>query len=311
MRRFLPEAEIDILLEDWVAPVLEGFEGINVIATGTSNAAKLKTANYLRSRKYDVAFNLHGGTTSSMFVRASGARHRVGLSHYRYKRFYNHIYTSAADYFGRDKLHSAEQQLALLGFAGVPVDDMPKSRLFVTEAANESIDRHISSLITNISSLALLHPSTAFFTKQWPTENFAVTAEYLNSKGLHVVAIASKAESNVLAELTAVANVPITTFDDLTLSEITALASRAKVFIGNDSGMAHIAAAVQTPSVVIFGSSNRTHWHPWTDAPYEVVYTPFDCQPCPGYKCEVFGDAPCIRNITVKNVTAAIKRLIT
>lgn len=309
IRKFLPEAEIDILLEDWVAPVLEGFEGINVISTGTSNAAKLKTANYIRSRKYDVAFNLHGGTTSSMFVRASGARHRVGLSHYRYKRFYNHIYTSAADYFGRDKLHSAEQQLALLGFAGVPVDDLPKSRLTVTESADASIDLRLSALAPRPSPLALLHPSTAFFTKQWPTENFARTAEYLAERGFHIVAIASKAESNVLAELTAVANVPITTFDDLTLPEITALASRAKVFVGNDSGMAHIAAAVQTPSVVIFGSSNRTHWHPWTDAPYEVVYEPFDCQPCPGYKCEVFGDAPCIRNVAVENVIAAIERV--
>ena len=309
IRKFLPEAEIDILLEDWVAPVLEGFEGINVISTGTSNAAKLKTANYLRSRKYDVAFNLHGGTTSSMFVRATGAKHRVGLSHYRYKRFYNHIYTSAADYFGRDKLHSAEQQLALLGFAGVPVDDLPKSRLTVTESADASIDQRLSALAPRPSPLALLHPSTAFFTKQWPTENFARTAEYLAERGFHIVAIASKAESNVLAELTAVANVPITTFDDLTLPEITALASRAKVFVGTDSGMAHIAAAVQTPSVVIFGPTNRTHWHPWTDAPYEVVFEPFDCQPCPGYKCEVFGDAPCIRNVAVENVIAAIERV--
>lgn len=311
IRKFLPDAEIDILLEDWVAPVLEGFEGVNVISTGTSNAAKLKTANYLRNRKYDVAFNLHGGTTSSMFVRATGAKHRVGLSHYRYKRFYNHIYTSAADYFGREKLHSAEQQLALLGFAGVPVDDMPKSRLTVTDSAMDKVRTICGSGWFNSGNYALMHPSTAFFTKQWPTENFARTAEFLTKKGLNVVAIASKAESNVLAELTAVANVPITTFDDLTLPEITALASQARVFVGNDSGMAHIAAAVETPSVVIFGSSNRTHWHPWTDAPYEVVFTPFECQPCPGYECAAYGNPRCILEIPVARVNAAIENVLT
>ncbi len=310
LQRFLPDAEIDILLENWVAPVLKGFEGINVVATGTSNAAKLKIANYLRGRKYDVAFNLHGGTTSSMFVRASGATHRIGLSHYRYKRFYNHIYTSAADYFGRDKLHSAEQQLALLGFAGVPVDDLPKSRLTVTESANALIDQRLSAIAHRPSPIALLHPSTAFFTKQWPTENFARTAEFLADRGLHTVAIASKSESTVLTELSVASSVPITAFDDLTLPEITALASRAKVFIGNDSGMAHIAVAVQTPSVVIFGSSNRTHWHPWTDARYEVVFTPFECQPCPGYECKMYGDAPCIRNIAVENVNTAIEHIL-
>lgn len=310
LRRFLPDAELDILLEDLVAPVLDGFEGVNIISVGKTNAAKLKAANYLRSRKYDVAFNLHGGTTSSMFIRASGAKHRVGLSHYRYKRFYNHIYTSAADYFGRDKLHSAEQQLALLGLSGVPVDDLPKTRLTVSDAAMEKVRTTCGSEWFNSGNYALLHPSTAFFTKQWPTTHFAATAEYLHNKGIHTVAIASKSESAVLTDLIASANVPITTFDDLTLPEITALASRAKVFVGNDSGMAHIAAAVQTPSVVIFGSSNRTHWHPWTDAPYEVVFTPFDCQPCPGYKCELYGDAPCIRNVAVDSVIAAIENVM-
>jgi ADP-heptose:LPS heptosyltransferase len=279
---------------------------------GTTNAAKLKVANYLRSRKYDVAYNLHGGTTSSMFVRASGAKHRVGLSHYRYKRFYNHIYTSAADFWHQPKLHSAEQQLALLGFTGVPVDDRPKSKLVVTESAIESLNRkiHGKSQSKDLGTFALLHPSTAFFTKQWPTANFARTAEYLESKGIATVAIASKTEAAVLDELKRGSSVPITTFDDLTLPKITALASQARVFIGNDSGMAHIAAAVGTPSVVIFGSSNRDHWHPWTDAPYEVVFEPFECQPCPGYKCEVFGDAPCIRNITVENVVAAVHEVL-
>lgn len=315
LRRFLPDAEIDILLEDWVAPVLDGFEGVNVISVGTSNAAKLKAANHLRSHKYDVAYNLHGGTTSSMFVRASGAKHRVGLSHYRYKRFYNHLYTSAADFWHQPKLHSAEQQLALLGFTGVPVDYRPKSKLVVTKSAIESLKRkfHAKSKrrqSIDLGTFALLHPSTAFFTKQWPTANFARTAEYLDSRGIATVAIASKAESAVLDELTRESSVPITTFDDLTLPEITALASQARVFVGNDSGMAHIAAAVGTPSVVIFGSSNRDHWHPWTDAAYEVVYEPFECQPCPGYECAVYGMPRCILEIPVARVNAAIAKVL-
>ena len=136
LRRFLPDVEIDILLEDWVAPVLDGFEGVNVVSVGSGNAAKLKTSGYLRNRKYDVAINLHGGTTSSIFVRASSAKHRIGLSHYRYPRFYNHIYSSAADFWRRTDMHSAEQQLAVLGFAGIPVGDLP-NRCGHSHAAGE------------------------------------------------------------------------------------------------------------------------------------------------------------------------------
>ena len=268
LKRFLPDAQIDILLEDQVAPVLAGFDAVdNVIVTGKSSTGRLRTALDLRSRKYDVAFNLHGGTTATFFTAASVAKHRVGFQDYQYSFLYNHLLSSASDFWGTDKTHSAEQQLALLGFVGVPVDDRPKSRLVVTASAIRSIDEKLSSLIPHASPLALLHPASLFFTKQWPAEHFARTAEYLAENGFHTVAVASGREREVLENLKRESKAPITIFEDLTLPEITALASKAKPFVGNDSGIAHIAAAVNTPSVVVFGSSNRDHWRPWTDAP--------------------------------------------
>lgn len=305
LRRSLPIAEIDILLEDWVAPLLDGFEGVNVIAVGPAFGDRVKTALELRRRHYDVAFNLHGGTTATFFTRASGARHRVGYANYQYSFLYNHLLASAAEFWNADKVHSAEQQLALLGSVGVPVDDRPNSHLSITSSADASINAKL-----NDAAFALLHPGTAFFTKQWPVENFARTAEFLADKGLSIIAISSKSESQILDQLKENANIPITTFDDLTLPEITALASRAKLFVGNDSGMAHIAAAVQTPTVVIFGSSNRDHWRPWTDAPNEIVYEEFPCQPCPGYECKEFGDARCILSVRTDSVFAAIDRVL-
>jgi lipopolysaccharide heptosyltransferase II len=311
LRRFLPEAQIDILLEDWVAPVLDGFDVVDkVISVGRSSAERLRTAWMLRQQKYDVAFNLHGGTTATMFVRASGARHRIGYSNYRYSFLYNHLLSAASDFWQQEHTHSAEQQLALLGFVGVPVDDRPKSQLAVDERCVESIrQKHPEFEISDLK-FALLHPSTAFFTKQWPTENFALTAEFLHQKGVAAVAIASKKEAATLDALRAASSVPVITFDDLTLPEIAALASKAVVFLGNDSGIAHIAAAVGTPSVVVFGSSNRNHWRPWTDAPNEIVFEEFACQPCPGYECKEFGDARCIRNVSPSAVNRALERVL-
>ncbi len=310
LKRFLPHAELDILLEDWVAPLLDGFEVVNVITVGPTLGERVRTALELRQRRYDVAFNLHGGTTATFFTRASGAKHRVGYANYQYSVLYNHLLTSANDFWQTTTSHSAEQQLALLGFTGIPVDDRPRSLLAATESAQRSINDKLSSFIPHPSSFALLHPGTAFFTKQWPVENFARTAEFLAEKGLSVIAISSKNESQILDELTAESKVPITTFDDLSLPEITALASKAKLFVGNDSGMAHIAAAVNTPTVVIFGSSNRDHWRPWTDAPNEIVFEEFACQPCPGYECKEFGDPKCILNVKPESVFAAIDRVL-
>jgi ADP-heptose:LPS heptosyltransferase len=157
----------------------------------------------------------------------------------------------------------------------------------------------------------LIHPTTAFFTKQWPVENFARIAEFLDGIGISAVAISSPSESGVLDDLRRSAAVPVLSMDDLPLPEVTAVARRAAVFVGNDSGMAHIAAAAGTPTVVIFGSSNRVHWRPWTDAANEVVFTEYPCQPCPGYECKAFGDARCIREVPIAAVADAIKRVLT
>jgi ADP-heptose:LPS heptosyltransferase len=328
LRRFLPDAQIDILLEDWVAPLLENFDGVdNVISV--ESGRRLKAARQIRRNKYDVVFNLHGGTTSTFLTRATGAPHRVGFADYQYSFLLNHRVPPATEFWHADHTHSAEQQLALLGYLGIPVDDRPKSHLVVSDKSLKSLEQkltaetqrrgaptdssfpiHNSQFTIYNSQFALLHPSTGFFTKQWPVGNFARVAEFLAERGIASVAIASKDESQILGELEASSKVPVVTFDDLTLPEITALASKAALFVGNDSGIAHIAAAVNSPSVVIFGSSNRNHWRPWTDAPNEIVFEPFPCQPCPGYECKEFGEPKCILSVRPESVFEAIERVL-
>jgi ADP-heptose:LPS heptosyltransferase len=298
------------LLEDWVAPVLDGFDAIdNILTIGKGFGGRLRTALDLRRKRYDVVFNQHGGTTATFLTFASGARHRVGFAHYQYSFLYNHLAAPPAKFWDKPAVHSAEQQLALLGSVGVPVTDRPKSRLVVTDAAQTSIAAKLARSDID-RPFALIHPSTSLFTKQWPTENFARVAELLQGLGIAAVAVGSEPEADVLGELKDLSSARVVTFDDLTLPEITALASRAAVFVGNDSGIAHIAAAVGTPTVVIFGSSNRDHWRPWTDGPNEIVYTEYTCQPCPGYECKEFGDARCIREIPVAAAVDAIKRVL-
>ena len=307
LRRFLPDAQIDVLLEDWVAPVLDGFDVVDKVITVLHKSIKsrLETALKIRRNRYDVAFNLHGGTTATFFVRVSGAKYRVGFSEYSYNFLYTHLLASPNEFWRQNEIHSAENQLALLGSVGVPVADKPKSRLAVTEKARISVAEKISE-----SQFALVHPAAAFATKQWATENFARIAEFLREKGLAVIAVAAKSEREVLENLQKTVRVPITIFDDLTLPEITALASRAKIFVGNDSGIAHVAAAVGTPTIVIFGSSDINVWRPWTDAPHEIVYEKLPCQPCAGYFCKEFDEPKCILSVKTASVIKAVESIL-
>jgi lipopolysaccharide heptosyltransferase II len=307
LRRSLPHAQIDVLLEDWVAPLLENFDPVdNVISIGTGSLARLKTAWRIRQAGYDVVFNLHGGTTSSLLTRASGAKHRVGYSNYQYANLYTDLLSSSSDFWKTKYTHSAEQQLALLGFVGLAVEDRPRTRLTVSDKARKSLEEKYSLQ----RPYALIHPSSLFHTKQWSAENFAKVIDELADKGIGAIAVASRTERAVLKDLKKYARSSLIVADDLSLPEITALASDATLFVGNDSGIAHIAAAVGTPSVVIFGSSNRNHWRPWTDAPNEIVFSPFECQPCPGYECKVYGEPRCIISVTTDQVIDAIKRVL-
>jgi predicted lipopolysaccharide heptosyltransferase III len=314
LRRFLPDARIDVLLEDWVAPLLEGSGDVDRVLTvrRKSQSSRLRVARQLRAEGYDVAYNLHGGSTAALLVRASGARQRVGYADYAYASLHNHAAPPSAELWGREKTHSAEQQLALLGWTGVPVSDRPASRLAVTDDAAAAVERRLKEEagLSSHQPFALIHPAAAFDTKTWAAENFARVVEHLAARGLAAVAVAARGEEKVIDEVRAHARAPLQGFTDLSLPELTALAARASIFVGNDSGVAHVAAAVRTPQVVVFGSSNVAHWRPWAVAPSEVVREEMYCAPCPGYTCAEFGTPECIRRVPAERVVAAVERVL-
>lgn len=313
LRRFLPQARIDILLEDWVAPVLEGFADIDRVITFKRNStlSRARAAREIRAAGYDVVYNFHGGTTATLLTRASGAKHRVGFAHYQYGRLHNHLAPSSTELWGRAKLHSVEQQLALVGWTGVPVSDRPPARLAVTPEAAASVSQKLRETgFEGTAQLAVIHPAAAFETKQWAVEKFGRVAEELAGRGLALVAIAAPNQAMLVAALKKGSQAPVIGLTNLALPEITALAARARLFVGNDSGIAHIAAAAGAPCVVIFGSSNVTHWRPWTTQPNEIVREELPCQPCHGYFCAEFEKPECILRVPVERVVGAIDRVL-
>ena len=313
LRRFLPRVKIDLLVEDWVAPVIDGLNLIDRVITipRHSTPARARVARDLHRNEYDVVYNLHGGTTATFLTRATGAKHRVGFENYQYARLHNHVAPSPLQIWQRLTLHSAEQQLALIGWTGVPVTDRPPTRLVVTERAAKSVTAKLSQRgLGDEQRLAVIHPAAALETKRWATENFARVSEVLMDRGFALVVIVAPNEVRILDDLIKHSAAVVIGFNDLSLPEITALMARARLFVGNDSGIAHIAAAVGAPSVVIFGSSNRNHWRPWTTQPSEIIFEELPCQPCHGYFCSQFEKPECIRRVPVERVVAAIDRII-
>ena len=311
LKRFLPNVTVDILVEDWVAPLLNDHPHVdNVIVLERGGFMTwARVARELRAGNYDVVYNLHGGTTATFLTRATGARHRVGFKSYQYAQLHNHQAPSPLLLWGQQKTHSVEQQLALLGWTGVPVTDRPRTQLGISNESRATVQKLLAESGLNDRKIALIHPAAAFATKQWATEHFARVADFLSDRGFAPVAIAAPNERALLEKLCSEAAVEITTLE-LSLPEVTALAAHSQLFVGNDSGIAHIAAAVGTPAVVIFGSSNIAHWRPWNSAPAEVVFEEMPCQPCHGYFCEKFPEPECIKRVPVERVIAATERAL-
>ena len=136
----------------------------------------------------------------------------------------------------------------------------------------------------------IVHPGCAFAARRWPAERYAEVARRLASCGRQVVVTGSAAERSLAAQVTAAAGLPEDAMlaGRTTLSQLAALVAAASLVVCGDTGIAHLATAYGTPSVVLFGPVSPQHWGPPPDRPQHVALwagTPGDTfanQPHPG-----------------------------
>jgi ADP-heptose:LPS heptosyltransferase len=107
---------------------------------------------------------------------------------------------------------------------------------------------------------------------------------------------------------------PVRRLQGASLAQFAAALTGARLFVGNDSGPAHMAAALARPVVVIFGSSSSPIWGPWprqdSNPAARVVQNPFACNPCPGDRCYQFAQPECILSVTFDQVKEAVQSVL-
>jgi heptosyltransferase-3 len=309
-----PELRLDVLADRQFAPVFAHHPAVREVLLVERREirrwAKSRVVIELARRRYPAVFNLHGGTTSLLYSIASLAPLRIGHQHYRMPWAYNFRIPSAIEVWRKERPHTVEHQLSLLRVLGLPIPDSPHATLHLEEGACERVQERLRRADIPAQGYFLIHPTATLYTKQWQEENFARVADYLFERhSLSVILTSAPGEARVLLEVGRHAAERHHYWSDLDLEELFALIRGARLFVGNDSGPMHAAAALARPIVVVWGSSNFSAWHPWgTD--YEVVRSDLPCIPCPGYRCAAFGTPKCIRDIPVEEVTAACERML-
>jgi heptosyltransferase-3 len=315
LHRWQTDLQIDILVEAPHAPVFLRHPAIHetliVKARTPSESAawqRIQTIREIRKRHYPAAINLHGGSTALLLTLASGAKWRIGQEQYRGSFFYNVRIPRSTDIWQRSYLHTVEHQLSLMRWLGLPFDESLPGTLYLDEAARGSMKARLAS--EGINKYILIQPTATLATKQWSETNFAQLGDYLfRQYHLKIIFCCAAHEAQVLLDIEKAAKEKHTYWPDLSLDNLFALIESCRLFIGNDSGPTHAAAALHKPIVVVWGSSNFKVWHPWgTD--YEAVMSDLPCIPCPGYKCLAFPEPRCILEIPFAKVAEACDRIL-
>ncbi len=311
LKEWRPDLRLSVMVEARFKELLEGNPAVEeVLVPGRGSGvgkltARLETIRDLRRRNFALCVNLHGGPTSRMMTRWSAATWRAGFHHHRGARIYNVIVPDALTILNKPSLHTAEHQAAAFFHLGLPQTTIPRAEIHFGPEHSAWWDAERARMgIDMARPYAILHPTAAYKTKQWAAEGFAKIGNYLEHEaGIAVVYSCGPGESEVLDDVEKAAGSPIRKLKGGGLGQFAAALADARLFLGNDSGPAHMAAALARPLVVIFGSSSSPIWGPWPPQPSRpasrIVQNPFDCNPCPGDHCYKFTQPECIRSVTL------------
>jgi ADP-heptose:LPS heptosyltransferase len=309
LKRHWSEARLTLVVERPIQALLHGLDFVDEVVAVRPNGwlalpARLRAALSLRGR-FDLAIDFHGGPTAAALVRASGAVRRVGLASYRSIGAYTD--RLPAPHKGPDRsftLHTVDANLAMLAGLGVGTGPCPPPRIGLHPSARQRADRALIAVgIDPDKPFLLLHPTAALDSKCWPLERYIQLAVHPQLKRYPIVAgfppggEAEREQFRVRSGRPAVGG--------LDLGAYAALIGRARLYVGNDSGPAHLAAAQDVPGVTLFGSQNPAVWKP-VGPRQAVLWAGLDCSPCRGTACDRPVRHECLLRIHTEAVLAAI-----
>jgi heptosyltransferase III len=223
LKNHRPDLKLSIIVEPHFA---ESFSGYGEIRDTMTRA--------------DLVLNLHGGTRSMILTALSRAKFRAGFAHHRYSFIYSNKIPTAQEILGvTRRVHTAEHLASAVFALGVTQQEIPRAKLFADPAPARR-------------PYAVIHPFAARQDKTWPADRFLEVANHLNLDPIFL--------GGPTDDLTPFKNFE-TSSESLKVTK--SLISGASLFLGNDSGPAHIAAAFGIPTVVLFGPSDPVTWSPW------------------------------------------------
>ena len=297
LRAHVPDARIDWVTDPRYLEVLRLVRGIDrCVGVDTRDvAATVGTIRELRRAGYDAAIDFQGLLKSAVLARAAGAARTIGLrrAHLR-ERAARLFYTEAPDVGGA--AHVIFKNLALLAVVGVRTTEVEfPLDIPITPAAEQDNDSDM-----------LLNPGAAWPNKRWPPERFGALAAVIRDRfGWRSIVLWGPGEESIAAAVVRASSNAASVAPPTTITAVFAMAKNARLMVSGDTGPLHIAAAVATPVVALFGPTWPERNGPWSRA--DVIVSQNARCSC-HYERRCRRADPCINGIGVDEVIAAVER---
>jgi len=301
LRLSYPTADIRALVTPHSAPLLRGNNAVdgvlhfakadfdhlaslaNPFHAVPSAVRAVQLAASLRAGNFDVVVLLHHLTTRwgtfkyRALLSATGAPVRVGLDNGR-----GTFLTRRAPDHGFGALHEVDYWLSVVAKLGA-ANPAPQMELHLSSQERADADARWSQLGLDGASAVALHPGSGSFSvaRRWAPDRFAAVGDALAVSGHSIVVLAGPGEeplARAVQESMRASSTLLVSSGDVRVAA--AMLRKVRLFVGNDSGLMHCAAALGVPVVAVFGLSNHRAWGPYPPAEHRVVRLDLSCSPC-------------------------------
>ena len=303
VRRHFPMASISMMVRPYTKEIVEGYPGIDEVLvydygkTGRHHSllGNARMLTELIDRRFDIAFILNPSVRSQLLPFVAGIPYRVGFE----SKLSFLLTHSAPDLRHEGKKQESEYTLDIVRAFGVQVDPQKQSRLEVRRDEEQFFDG-----ILKDKKIVAIHAGASCPSKRWPKERFAELCRRLMEAGSHELVIVGGESEKELGDFLNANGVRAHDFcGKLNLKQLAALLKKSELLISNDSGPVHIASAVGTRTLTIFGRNleglSPERWKA-RGTGHAVLRKEVGCVVCLAHRCTI--DFECLKALDVNEV---------
>ncbi len=314
LRNAYPEARITFMVRPYVKDIADGNPSVNEVIIYDKAMGLLGDIgfiNRLRGKKFDLAVVLHPTFRTNWIMFLSGIPRRLGFD--RARKMGVLLTDRIPDKKHLGLKHEIDYTLDILRYVGVKASDRKMHVPVSADGQKRAREALSNGGISDSDKVVVMNPGASCPSKRWPAKRFAEAADMLiKRRGVKVVIISGESDKRIGENVaSSMKEKCLDLSGKTTVGDIAGILKRSKLFISNDSGPVHVACAVGTPVVAIFGRSDRglspRRWGPSNKGDV-VIHKDVGCLECLAHNCVI--GFKCLEAITVDEVVKSAEGLL-